>query len=64
MLDVIRDNMAFLVQLGKYAAINVADSTTMWYYVIKYLYKPYTQQENLTTDGQEIKAGENLLKAE
>ena len=38
----ISDNMEFLVQFGKYCAINVVDSTTMGYYVIKYLSEPYT----------------------
>ena len=38
----ISDNMAYLVQLGKYSAIHTADPTTMGYYVRKYLYEPYT----------------------
>ena len=41
-LDGISENMASLAQLGKYGAINAADSTTTGYYVIKYLYEPYT----------------------
>ena len=43
-LDGISENMASLVHLGKYGAINTADPITMGYYVIKYLYKPYTLQ--------------------
>ena len=43
-LDVISDNMEYLVQLGKYGAINASDPTTMGYYVIYYLSKPYTLQ--------------------
>ena len=41
-LDGISDNMASLVQLGKYGNINAADTTTMGYHVIKYLSEPYT----------------------
>ena len=33
----IGDNMASLVQLGRYGAINITDPTKMGYYVIKYL---------------------------
>ena len=43
-LDGISDNMAYIVKLGKYGAINAADPTTMGYYVIKYLYEPYKLQ--------------------
>ena len=56
--------MEFLVQFGKYCAINVVDSTTMGYYVIKYLSEPYTLQEEQTTDVQVSKAGEFMVKAE
>ena len=35
LLDEISDNMAVLVQTGKYGAINITDTTTMGYYVIK-----------------------------
>ena len=41
-LDGISENVASLVQLGKYGAINAADPTTMGYYVIKFLSEPYT----------------------
>ena len=43
-LDGISDNMASIVQLGKYGAINVADPTSVEYYVIKYLSEPYILQ--------------------
>ena len=45
-LDGISDNMAYIVQLG-----NAEDPTTLGYYVIKYLYEPYTLQEYQTTYG-------------
>ena len=36
-LDSISNNMAALVQTDKYGAINTADTTTMGYYVIKFM---------------------------
>ena len=63
-LDGINGNMAYLLQLGKYGAINAEYPITMRYYVIRYLYKPYTLQEDKTTDGQVSKAGEILFKTE
>ena len=48
--DGIIENMASLVQLGKYGAINAEDPTTMYYYVINYLSEPCTLQEDQTTD--------------
>ena len=44
LIESISDNMALLVQLGKYGSINAVDTTTMDQYVIKLLYKPYTLQ--------------------
>ena len=52
MLDGISENMAFLLQLGKYDAINTADTTPTGYYVINYLSEPYTLQGDQTTYGQ------------
>ena len=39
-LDGISENMAFLVQLGNYGAINAAVPTTKGYYVMTYLSEP------------------------
>ena len=47
-LDGISENMDYLVQLGKYGATNAADTTTMGYYVIKYLHGTYKIQEDQT----------------
>ena len=44
-IDNISENISSLVQLGKYGSINASDPTTMVYYVIKYLSKPYTPTE-------------------
>ena len=63
-LDGISNNMASLVQLGKYGSINTADPTTMGYYVIEFLSVPYTLQEDQTTYGQFSKSGELVVKSE
>ena len=39
------DNMASLLQLDKYGAINTADPTTIGYFLIKYVSEPYILQE-------------------
>ena len=41
-IDDISNNMASLVQSGKYGAINTIDTTTMDYYVIKFVSEVYT----------------------
>ena len=62
-LDGISDNMASIAQLGRYSAINVSDTTTMGYYVIKQLSEPYTLKEYQTTDGKGSKSGKLLFKS-
>ena len=62
-LDDISDNMASLVQLGKYGATNAADTTTIGYYVIKYLSEPYTPQEYQITYGQVSKSCDFVVKS-
>ena len=54
--------MASLVKSSKYGAINTADTTTDGYYVIKFISKVYTLQNNTTIDGQIISAGELVVK--
>ena len=51
-LDVISKHLASLLHLGKYGDTNSVEPTTMGYYVIKYLYVPYTLQEEQTIDGK------------
>ena len=63
-LDVIIDNMASLVKLGKYGAINESYPTTIGYYVIKCLSKTYTLQAEQTIDGKLSKAGGLVVKSE
>ena len=54
--------MAYLVQLGKYGAINAEYPTTMDYYVIKYLSEILKLQEYQTTYGPVSKAVELVVK--
>ena len=42
--------MASLFQSDKYVTINTADTTTNGYYVIKFISKAYTMQNNTTFD--------------
>ena len=40
----IGENMAVLLQTGKYGAINTIDTTTMGYYAIEFMPEAYTLQ--------------------
>ena len=51
-LDGISDDMASLVESGKYRAINTTDTSTYKFYVIMFTSGAYTLQENTTIDGQ------------
>ena len=51
-LDGISDNMASLVESGKYGAINTTDTSTNGFYVILFTSGAYTLQENTTIDEQ------------
>ena len=57
------DNMASLVESGKYGAINTTDKSTNIFYVIMFTSGAYTLQENTTIDRQIITAGEVVVKA-
>ena len=57
-LDGISDNMASLVESGKYGAINTTDTSTNGFYVSMFTSGAYTLQENTTIDGQILIAGE------
>ena len=61
-LDGISDNMASLLESGKYGAINATDTSTNGFYVIMFASGAYTLQENTTIDGQIIIAGELVVK--
>ena len=57
-LDDISDNMASLVQSGKYGAMNTTETPAMGYYVIKFVSEPYTLPDETTCDGQISSSGE------
>ena len=61
-LDVISDNMASLVESGKYRAINTTDTATNGFYVIIFTSEAYTLQDNTTIDGKIITAGGLVVK--
>ena len=63
-LDVISKNMASLVQLGMYGAINTAGNTTNGLYFIQFLSEAYTLQNNTKVDRQVISAGKLFVKAQ
>ena len=62
-LDGISDNMASLVEFGKYGAINTTYTSTNRFYVIMFTSGAYTLQENTTIDGQILIAGELVVNA-
>ena len=63
-IDGMSDNMALLVESGKYGAINTNDTETNWFYVLIFTSEAYTIQDNTTIDGQIITAGELVIKAQ
>ena len=60
----ISENMYAIVQNGKYDAINTADPTTMGYYVVKLLSKPYTLQDDKKMDNHVIKVVDLIVNSE
>ena len=61
-LEKISDNMASLVESGKYRAINKTDTSINGFYVIMLTSESYKLQENTTIYGQIITAGELVVK--
>ena len=61
-LDGISENMASLVQPVIYDAMNTIETSTMGYYVIKFVSYTYTLQEDTSCEGQIISAGEICFK--
>ena len=61
-LDGISDNMASLVEPGKYGAIDTDDTATNGFYFIMFQSEAYKLQDNTTTDGQIITAGKLVVK--
>ena len=56
--------MASLVQSVMYNAINIYDTTTNGFYVIKLISDTYTIQNNTTIYGQVISAGELVVNVQ
>ena len=63
-LDRISDDMASLVQYGKYGAINTSDTTKNGCYVIMFISEAKTLQNNTTIDGHFNSEGELVVKAQ
>ena len=63
-LDGISDNMASLVQSGKYGVINTYKTSTNGFYVIMFTSEEYTLQNNTTIDVQIITTGELVVKSQ
>ena len=63
-LDEISENVASLVQLDMYGAINIDDTTTNGLHFIQLLGDAYTLQNNRKMYGQVISAGELFVKAQ
>ena len=61
-LDGINENMASLVQPGKYGTMNMTDTTTMGYYVIKFVFIVHTIQEDTICDVKISADGELVVK--
>ena len=61
-LDGISDNMALLVESGKYGSINTTDTENNGFYVIMFTSEAYTIQDNTTIYGKNITAGELVVK--
>ena len=61
-LNGITDNMASLVQAGKYGIITTTETTTDEFYVIKFILEEYTIQSNTKIDGQVISDGGLVVK--
>ena len=56
LLDDIGDNVASLVESGKYGYINTTDTTTNGFYVVMFTSEAYTLQDNTTLYGHAITA--------
>ena len=62
-IDGISDNIALLVESGKYGYINTTATEKNGFYVIIFQSEVYKLQDNTTIDGKIITAGEFVVKA-
>ena len=63
-LDGIRKNTALFVQYGNYSYMNTTYTTTMGYYVVKFISEAHTLQEYTTCDGKINTSGELVVKVQ
>ena len=63
-LDGISEDMASLVESGKYGVINTTDTSTNGFYVIMFTSGTYKLQENTIIYGKIITAGELVVKSQ
>ena len=63
-LDGKSDNMASLVESGKYEAKKTMDTTTNGFYAFMLTSEVYTPHDNTTTDGKIRTAGDLVVKAQ
>ena len=63
-LDRIIENMAILIQSFMYGAINTYETTTNLFFAIQLISEEYTLQNKTTNNGQNISAGELVVKAQ
>ena len=63
LIDGISNNMASLVQPGKYGTISTADTTTNRYPVIQFFLEAQTLQNNKTIDRKIISTVQLVLKS-
>ena len=60
----ISDNMASLVQSGKYVVIEIDDTTTNVFYVIQFISEVYTLQNNTKMHGIIISDGKLVVRTQ
>ena len=63
-LDGISNNVALLVESGKYGAINTTGTKTNVFFVIMFASEAYTLQDNTAIEGKIITDGEFVVKAQ
>ena len=63
-LDEISDNMALLVQFGKYGTMNTIYTSLMRYFDINFVSEAYTLQDDTACDRQIISSGELFFKGQ
>ena len=63
LLDSIGTNMAELVEINSYGAININDSKADGFYIVKFVENPHTLQESVVVNSETIEAGSLVCSA-